>query len=79
MEQAVARKNAIEALERVRRNKGSPGIDGMTVDELTPYLHENWPAIRERLLTGTYQPKAVLRTLNTARPSARRRARGRLQ
>jgi RNA-directed DNA polymerase len=63
MKQAVARENAIAALKRVRRNKGSPGIDGMTVDELTPYLHENWPVIREQLLAGTYQPKAVKRVL----------------
>jgi len=61
MEQAVARANAEEALKRVRRNKGSPGIDGMTVDELAPYLHEHWTAIREELLTGRYQPSAVKR------------------
>lgn len=63
MEQAVARENAIEALKRVRRNKGSPGTDGMTVDELTPYLHENWLVIREQLLAGTYQPSEVKRVL----------------
>lgn len=63
MEQAVARENALEALKRVRRNKGSPGIDGMTVDELTPYLHENWLVIREQLLAGTYQPSEVKRVL----------------
>ena len=63
IEQVVARENAVEALKRVRRNKGSPGIDGMTVDELTPYLHEHWPHIREQLLTGTYQPSAVKRQL----------------
>ncbi len=63
MEQVVARENAGEALKRVRRNKGSPGIDGMTVDELTPYLREHWPAIREQLLAGSYQPSAVKRQL----------------
>jgi len=63
MERAVARENAVEALKRVRRNKGSPGIDGMTVDELTPYLHENWLVIREQLLAGTYQPSEVKRVL----------------
>jgi group II intron reverse transcriptase/maturase len=63
MEQVVARENAIEALKRVRRNKGSPGIDGMTVDELTPYLHENWLVIREQLLAGRYQPSEVKRVL----------------
>lgn len=63
MEQAVARENAIAALTRVRRNKGSPGIDGMTVEELALYLREHWPAIREALLAGTYQPSAVKRQL----------------
>jgi group II intron reverse transcriptase/maturase len=63
MKQVVARENAIEALKRVRRNKGSPGIDGMTVDELTPYLHANWEMVRERLLAGNYQPSAVKRVL----------------
>src|SRR2546422_289097 len=40
---------------------GSPGIDGMTVDELPEYLEQHWPAIREQLLSGTYEPKPVLR------------------
>jgi group II intron reverse transcriptase/maturase len=61
MEQVVARANAVEAFKRVRRNKGSPGIDGMTVDELEPYLREHWSTVRERLLKGSYQPSAVRR------------------
>lgn len=61
MERVVARENAVEALKRVRRNKGSPGIDGMTVDDLTPYLREHWLAIRQDLLTGRFQPDAVRR------------------
>lgn len=63
MERVVERANAMEALGRVRRNKGSPGIDGMTVAELTPYLNEHWDAIREQLLSGSYQPSAVRRQL----------------
>ena len=63
MERAVARENAEEALKRVRRNKGSPGIDGRTVEELEPYLREHWQEIREQLLTGSYQPSAVKRQL----------------
>ena len=61
MEEVVQRGNAKAALKRVRQNKGSPGIDGMTVEELPKYLVENWGEIRERLLTGTYQPKPVKR------------------
>ncbi len=63
MERAVARENAIQAFKRVRRNKGSPGIDGMTVGELAPHLREHWQAIREQLLAGSYQPSAVRRQL----------------
>jgi len=61
MERVVARENAVEALKRVRRNKGSPGIDGMTVEALEPYLYEDWKAIRAQLLAGTYRPSAVKR------------------
>jgi RNA-directed DNA polymerase len=63
MEQVVARENAMQAFKRVRRNKGSPGIDGMTVDQLEPYLREYWAALREQLLAGTYRPSAVQRQL----------------
>ena len=59
MEQVVERGNLARALKRVRRNQGSAGIDGMTVDELGPYLREQWGGIREALLAGTYQPGAV--------------------
>jgi RNA-directed DNA polymerase len=49
------------ALKRVKQNKGSAGIDGMTVGELSEHLREHWPRIREQLLTGTYQPAPVKR------------------
>ena len=61
MEEVCERENLKRALRRVRSNKGSPGIDGMTVEELPGYLREHWPAIREQLLRGTYQPKPVKR------------------
>ena len=61
MEEVVQRGNAKAALKRVRQNKGSPGVDGMTVDELSEYLVENWEAIRKELLAGTYQPRPVKR------------------
>jgi len=59
MEEVVQRGNAKAALKRVRQNKGSPGVDGMTVDELPKHLVENWETIRAQLLAGTYQPKPV--------------------
>ena len=49
MEEVCERENLKRALQRVRSNKGSPGIDGMTVDELPGYLREHWPAIRQQL------------------------------
>lgn len=61
MELVVERSNAITALKRVQSNKGSPGIDGMIVQELSKYLKENWPSVRAQLLAGTYQPRPVRR------------------
>ncbi len=61
MEAVVERANASAALKRVRQNKGSPGIDGMTVDELSVHLATAWPETREQLLAGTYQPQPVRR------------------
>ena len=61
MEEVCERDNLKEALRRVQANKGSAGVDGMTVDALTGYLAQHWPAIRDRLLTGTYEPKPVRR------------------
>jgi RNA-directed DNA polymerase len=61
MEQAVSPENAQAALERVRSNRGAPGVDGMTVDELPGWLQANWPALRASLLDGSYRPQPVLR------------------
>jgi RNA-directed DNA polymerase len=61
MEEVCERANCLQALKRVKSNKGSPGIDGMTVDDLSAYLKEHWPAIREQLLAGTYKPHPVRR------------------
>ena len=61
MEAVVERGNLFAALKRVRQNKGSPGVDGMTVGELAAYLRETWVATRERLLLGHYAPMPVRR------------------
>jgi RNA-directed DNA polymerase len=61
MEVVCERENCLRAYKRVKSNKGSPGIDGMTVEELPGYLKEHWPAIREQLLCGTYKPQPVKR------------------
>jgi RNA-directed DNA polymerase len=61
MEEVCERENLKEALRRVKGNKGSAGIDRLTVDQLSAYLKQHWPAIREQLLSGTYEPKPVRR------------------
>jgi RNA-directed DNA polymerase len=61
MEEVCERDNLKEALRRVKGNQGSAGIDRMTVGQLSAYLKQHWPAIREQLLSGTYEPKPVRR------------------
>ena len=61
MEAVVEPGNLKKALARVRRNKGAPGVDGMTVDELGDHLKAHWPEIRSRLLAGSYTPQPVRR------------------
>jgi RNA-directed DNA polymerase len=61
MEEVCERENCKQALARVKANKGSPGADGMTVEELPDYLKQHWPAIREQLFSGTYTPQPVKR------------------
>ena len=61
MEEVCERENCKQALARVKANKGSAGVDGMTVHELPEFLKQHWPAIREQLLSGTYKPQPVRR------------------
>src|SRR6202050_41777 len=61
MEEVVERENLRRAWKRVKANQGSPGVDGMTVFALKDYLNEHWPAIRDQLLMGSYQPQPVRR------------------
>ncbi len=63
MELALARENLQAALKRVRKNKGSPGIDGMTVDELPDHLRAHFTELREHLLSGAYRPSMVKQQL----------------
>lgn len=55
------RENMRRALQRVRSNKGAPGVDGMTVEQLPSYLRRHWPQIKKELLAGTYKPMPVRR------------------
>lgn len=57
----LERENLQRALKRVRQNKGAPGIDGMSVDELPEHLKHHWPKIKAELLAGRYRPQPVRR------------------
>jgi RNA-directed DNA polymerase len=59
MELVVEQRNVEKAMKRVKQNKGSPGVDGMTVDELPKHLAERWEGLRAQLLEGNYRPKPV--------------------
>lgn len=59
MDKVVSRENLLLAYRRVMQNKGAPGVDGMAVEELWDFCKQHWPAIRERLLDGTYVPQPV--------------------
>jgi RNA-directed DNA polymerase len=61
MEEVCGRENCKQALARVKANKGSDGVDGMTVQQLPEYLKQQWPGIREQLLSGTYKPQPIKR------------------
>ncbi len=69
MEEVCERDNCWQAYKRVKANKGRPGIDGMKVGELSGYLKQHWPTIREQLLSGTYKPQPVRRDPRTAESS----------
>ena len=61
MEEVCGRENCKQAWKRVKANKGSAGVDGMTVQQLPAFLKQHWLAIREQLLSGTYKPQPVRR------------------
>jgi RNA-directed DNA polymerase len=61
MEAVVERSNMIKALARVTSNRGSPGVDGLRVEDLPDYLKAHWSKIKQWLLAGDYQPQAIRR------------------
>ena len=56
LEEVLRRENLVKAYHKVRANKGAPGVDGMTVDDLKAYLKDHWPRIKEQIVAGTYTP-----------------------
>ncbi len=75
LERVLSRPNLQQALHQVRSNRGAPGIDAMSVDELPQYLREHWSEIRAQLVSGTYQPKPV-RRVEIPKPDGRKRLLG---
>jgi RNA-directed DNA polymerase len=61
LERILSRPNMLKAWERVKANKGAPGIDNMPIDDFMAYAREHWDSIRAALLAGTYQPLPVKR------------------
>ncbi|UZE22668.1 group II intron reverse transcriptase/maturase [Pseudomonas sp. B21-056] len=59
METIVEKENMHRALKKVRSNKGAPGVDGITTEELEAHLQAHWPAIKGKLLDGTYKPGPI--------------------
>ena len=75
MQQVLARENLQRALKQVRQNKGAPGVDGMSVDELPEHLKSHWPDIRAQLVAGRYRPQPV-RRVEIPKPDGRKRLLG---
>lgn len=59
MEAVVDKANMVQAYRRVVANKGAPGADGMTVQQLAGHLKRHWQTLRERLLAGEYHPSPI--------------------
>lgn len=75
LERVLERPNLQRALKQVRQNKGAPGIDGMSVDELPRHLKEHWLKIRDQLIAGTYRPQLVKR-VEIPKPDGKKRPLG---
>ncbi len=59
MEAVVERSKLFRAYERVVKNEGAPGVDGLSVSEFKPWLQQHWKRVRQDLLTGVYEPSSV--------------------
>ena len=61
LRQALSRENMVKAWKRVKANKGSAGVDGLTIEQTVAHLKTHWPRIRQELLNGSHRPRAVRR------------------
>ncbi|HAL7881053.1 TPA: maturase, partial [Escherichia coli] len=60
-EAVITRENLMLAYQRVLENKGTAGVDNLSVAELKPWLKKNWRSVRQALIDGNYQPRAIRR------------------
>ncbi len=75
MSKVLEKDNLKKAIERVKANKGAPGVDGMSTDELRSYLRGNWETLKAQLEQGTYKPKPV-RRVQIPKPNGGKRGLG---
>jgi RNA-directed DNA polymerase len=75
MERVLAPADFRHAYQRVVSNKGAPGADGMTVDQLAYYVKQYWPILKARLLVGEYHPQGV-RAVDIPKPKGETRQLG---
>lgn len=68
MDEILSGENLRRAYRAVKRNRGEPGVDGITVDEIADHLRQHWPTIRAKLYAGEYQP-AVVRGVKIPKPN----------
>lgn len=61
LHKALSRENMVKAWKHVKANKGSAGVDGLSIEQTTEYIRVHWPRIREEILKGQYRPQAVRR------------------
>ena len=61
LELILSRENMTLAYKRVKGNGGAPGVDGVRVEELQPYLNAHWPTIKAGIIEGSYQPQSIRR------------------
>jgi len=75
MEKVLERDTMMKAYQQVKSNRGSPGVDGMEVDEFLDHARTHWPTIAAKLRTGTYRPGAI-RAVSIPKPQGGQRRLG---
>lgn len=75
MDQILSRDNLLAAYQAVKRNKGAPGVDGISTEQIAPHLRQHWEQISQKLTAGSYQP-ALVKGVVTPKPNGGQRLLG---